>query len=148
MATLWVTGYMQTFSSKILMWIRMTPTTLWWRISPSTTIKSRVVECREALLGQESISSGTCSALINRDATGIAYVERTTGCRNHSRPNVGTVVTTATIGLFPRFQCAYLLVFKSWVTKGDVVRMAIHTSLRLPTNQQLIIYTPTFRVEE
>jgi hypothetical protein len=39
-------------------------------------------------------------------------------------------------------------VFKSLVTKGDVVRMAIRTSLRLPTNQQLIIYTPTFRVEE
>jgi hypothetical protein len=37
-------------------------------------------------------------------------------------------------------------VFKDWVTNGDVVRMAIHTSLGTPADQQMIIYTPTFTV--
>jgi hypothetical protein len=38
-------------------------------------------------------------------------------------------------------------VFKDWVTNGDVVRIAIRTSFDLPTDQQRIIYTPTFTVE-
>jgi hypothetical protein len=38
-------------------------------------------------------------------------------------------------------------VFKDWVTTGEPVRMAIHTSVIQPTESQKIIYTDTFVVE-
>jgi len=37
-------------------------------------------------------------------------------------------------------------VYKDWVTTGEPVRMAIHTSLSQPPSQQLIFYTNTFVV--
>jgi hypothetical protein len=39
-------------------------------------------------------------------------------------------------------------VLKNWVTDSDTVRMAIHTSVHTPTDQQSIIYTPSFTVEQ
>jgi hypothetical protein len=38
-------------------------------------------------------------------------------------------------------------VYREWVTRGDAVRMAIHTSIELPPDGQRIIYTPIFSVE-
>ena len=37
-------------------------------------------------------------------------------------------------------------VHKDWVTTGEPVRMAIHTSLSRPASQQPILYTTTFVV--
>lgn len=37
-------------------------------------------------------------------------------------------------------------VFNGWVRNGDTVRMAIHTSVDLPPEKQVIVYTPTFTV--
>jgi hypothetical protein len=39
-------------------------------------------------------------------------------------------------------------VYKDWVTTGEPVRMAIHTSLSLPPSQQPIFYTNTFIVNK
>lgn len=38
-------------------------------------------------------------------------------------------------------------VYKDWVTTGEPVRIAIHTSLSLPPSQQPILYTTTFVVD-
>jgi|HubBroStandDraft_2_1064218.scaffolds.fasta_scaffold46297_1 hypothetical protein len=39
-------------------------------------------------------------------------------------------------------------VFKAWVTDGDVVRMAIHTSVEIPADRHTIIFTPTFAIKQ
>ena len=38
-------------------------------------------------------------------------------------------------------------VYKDWVTSREPIRMAIHTSLSLPTDRQPILYTRTFVVD-
>jgi len=39
-------------------------------------------------------------------------------------------------------------VFRSWVTRGDSVRMAIHTSIDAPLDRQWVIYTPIFSIKQ
>jgi hypothetical protein len=38
-------------------------------------------------------------------------------------------------------------VFRDWVAKDDAIRMAIHTSVKMPLDRQQIIYTQTFSVQ-
>ena len=39
-------------------------------------------------------------------------------------------------------------VYKDWVTPSDSIRMAIHTSVKTPLDQQLIIYTQMFSIQK
>lgn len=84
--------------------------------------------------------SGTCSVSIVRGGTGTVCGERTTerwdGCPHSD------------IWRIPQFSSRVTTwVSQDRVTNGEVVRMAIHTSLNTPADQQMIIYTLTFTVE-
>jgi hypothetical protein len=53
----------------------------------------------------------------------------------------------ATTRIYPFAARELAWVFKDWVAKGETVRMAIHTSSRLPADRQPIIYSPSFTVD-